>query len=139
MTTPFDATDWLSIRAGLAGRPAIVHLWGVTCTPCVEELPHWVKFMQRQRSAQIVLVHLDTVPVQKVEAALRRAGFNRGSSFVLRGMADERLRYQIDPKWGGELPRTLLLDADGSTKGSFSGSADFAALSRWIERSGVKG
>jgi len=132
--TEFGAADWTSIRAGFIGRPAIVHLWGVTCAPCVEELPRWVQFMQRQRAAQIVLVHLDAVPVQNVEAALRRAGFASGRSLVLRGLADERLRYRIDPKWGGELPRTLLLGADGNVQERFSGSADFAALGRWIER-----
>lgn len=139
ISTQFGAADWPSIRAGFAGRPAIVHLWGVTCAPCVEELPRWVQLMQRRRATQIVLVHLDPVPTQRVEAALRRVGFEGGKSFVLRGIADERLRYRIDPKWGGELPRTLLLGADGSVQERFSGSADFAALARWLERSAAKG
>jgi hypothetical protein len=28
----------------------------------------------------------------------------------------ERLRYEIDPRWRGEIPRTLLITRDGSTR-----------------------
>jgi hypothetical protein len=72
------------------------------------------------------------VPGPRVEAALRRAGMTRGRALALRGIADERLRFRIDPQWGGELPRTLLLGADGRVDDRFSGSADFAALARWL-------
>ena len=134
----FAAEDWPAIRAGWAGQPAIVHVWGVTCAPCIEELPRWVRFADRHPTAQIVFLHVDSAPLQKVEASLRRAGYSKGQSWVLHGIADERLRYRIDPNWGGELPRTLLLGADGKIQERFSGSADFAALDRWLVR-GRKG
>lgn len=131
----FAPEDWMSIRAGLERRPAIVHLWGVTCAPCLEELPRWDRLVARHPDAQIVFVHLDAVPPARVAATLKRVGLARGRQLALRGTADERLRYRIDPTWGGELPRTLLTGAGGAVQMRFSGSADFAALERWLAQS----
>ena len=40
---------------------------------------------------------------------LRRARLLAGEQRSVTGFADERLRYEIDPAWQGELPFTLLL------------------------------
>jgi hypothetical protein len=44
----------------------------------------------------------------------------------------ERLRYEIDPHWQGEIPRTVLIGADGSTT-SLEGVADFAEVKAWLD------
>jgi hypothetical protein len=49
-----------------------------------------------------------------------------GDSFV------ERLRYEIDPQWRGEIPRTLLIGRDGTTS-VMEGTVDFAELRRWLD------
>jgi hypothetical protein len=43
----------------------------------------------------------------------------------------ERLRFEIDPKWHGELPRTYLYVATGFH--AFSGKLDPRELERWID------
>jgi hypothetical protein len=43
----------------------------------------------------------------------------------------ERLRYEIDPKWAGELPMTLLIARDGTTR-VIVGPADLANVRAWI-------
>jgi len=36
---PFGRGSWQEILRAHAGRPTIVHFWGVTCGPCKVELP----------------------------------------------------------------------------------------------------
>lgn len=36
---PFGRGSWNDILRSHAGRPTIVHFWGVTCGPCKVELP----------------------------------------------------------------------------------------------------
>jgi len=43
----------------------------------------------------------------------------------------ERRRYEIDRQWAGEILRTPLIAADGTTT-SLEGVADFAKISAWL-------
>ena len=45
----------------------------------------------------------------------------------------ERLRYAIDPAWGGELPRSYLFDA-AHRRQAHSGLLDEAQLKDWLKR-----
>ena len=79
----------------------------------------------------IVMIEVEPADPSRIVATLRRAGVGGGRHYVVQGFPDERWRYSVDPRWGGELPRTLLLPAAGPMR-AFSGAADFAALQRWL-------
>jgi hypothetical protein len=130
---PLELNGWPVLRQTLAGRRAIVHLWGLTCAPCIEELSRWAAFIERQPQARVVMIEVEPADPARIQAALRRAGVSGGRQYVVQGFPDERWRYAVDPRWGGELPRTLLLEAAGAMR-AFSGTADFAALQRWLQR-----
>ena len=42
----FTRGTWPSLLAVHAGRPTIVHFWGLTCAPCVVELPRWGELLR---------------------------------------------------------------------------------------------
>jgi hypothetical protein len=44
---------------------------------------------------------------------------------------DEFSRARIDPSWSGEMPRTLLIGADGSVT-TLRGVADPVQIARWL-------
>jgi hypothetical protein len=44
----------------------------------------------------------------------------------------ERLRFEIDPAWAGELPRTLLIDRDGKST-VLPGVADLDRVRTWLD------
>ncbi len=48
----------------------------------------------------------------------------------------ERLRYEIDPKWQGDIPRTVLIGKDGSAR-TIEGSAKAADLEKWAKGQGA--
>jgi hypothetical protein len=41
------------------------------------------------------------------------------------------LRYEVDRKWRGEIPRTMLIGRDGSIA-TIEGSADMRAVRKWL-------
>ena len=43
---PFQRGSWQDMLRTHAGRPTMVHFWGVTCGPCKVELPLLGKFMK---------------------------------------------------------------------------------------------
>src|SRR5260221_557708 len=44
---PFERGSWSALREAHAGRPMVVHLWGLTCAPCLVELPRWETVRRR--------------------------------------------------------------------------------------------
>lgn len=130
---PFGKGSWQELKQLHAGQPTIVHFWGLTCGPCLAELPQWGKFAV-DPGADLVLVAADPVPepANSLLANLAKAKLDRVESWVFADPYTERLEYEIDPDWQGELPLTVLLGRDGSVK-SLLGTTDFAALRTWTQ------
>lgn len=128
---PLAAGEWPALLGSLAGRRGIVHLWGVSCSICVAELPRWGAFMRAHIGERIVLLQAEAATLAQVGQAMQHAGLRSGQSWSVQGYPDERWQYAIDPRWGGELPHTLMLEADGRMS-TFSGPADFRLLHDWL-------
>ena len=111
-----------------------MHFWGLTCGPCLVELPQWGKLQAERPDLRLVLVAADPLPqeAERVAATLERAGLGGSESWSFTDRFYERLRYEIDPAWGGELPRTVLIDGDGKTT-VLPGVADLAQVRAWLD------
>jgi thiol-disulfide isomerase/thioredoxin len=131
---PFVQGSWQELRAAHKGRPGIVHFWGLTCTPCLVELPEWGRFERSEPKADIVMVAADPVAIEPADlaAALTKAGLAKIESWRFADPFTERLEYEIDAAWQGELPFTVMLTADG-TATTVLGAVDFAALRTWAD------
>lgn len=133
-TRPFVKGSWQELRAAHNGRPTIVHLWSLTCAPCLAELPAWAKLAGR---ADLVMVSTDPVEQsRRLEATLGRAGLGQVESWAFADPFAESLRFEIDRRWRGELPRTLLIGSDGRTE-AVSGTMAEEAVAEWLKRQEV--
>lgn len=130
---PYRTGDWKQIVQSGAGRPIIVHFWGVTCGPCLVELPKWGKFIRDQSTVNVVFIEVDQTPEKVARKILAEAKLDRASNRALVTPYDEYMRYEVDPKWVGELPSTVLVGADGKVT-RLSGTVDFGALRTWLVR-----
>ena len=129
-TQPFVSGSWQALRQAHAGRPMIVHLWSLTCAPCLAELPQWGQL----KGVDLVLVSTDPVEqAPRLQTTLARAGLAGKESWAFADSFAERLRFEIDRRWRGELPRTLLINADGGVT-AFTGTLEAAELAAWLER-----
>jgi thiol-disulfide isomerase/thioredoxin len=130
---PFVRGTWAEIAQAHKGRPLIVHLWGVTCAPCRVEMPEWGKLLAKKPAAPVVILHAERLPPDPnvVGDMLNDAGLAGADTWAFSETALSRLRYEIDPKWLGELPMTLLIDAEGNRR-TIIGSADMAEVEAWI-------
>lgn len=130
---PFQRGSWQALRQSHAGKPVVVHFWGLTCGPCLVELPEWGKLVRERPDANLVMIAADPFPVKPaaLTATLAKDGLAGAENWVFDGFS-ERLRFEVDPRWQGELPRTLLIGADGSVR-AISGAADLAAIRAWLD------
>lgn len=131
--------DFEVLRLGLQGQPYIVSLWSLDCSHCRTDLQQISRFVRRHPAAKLLVINTDSQADESaIQAALAKSGLKRADLFVFGDAAPERLRFEIDRKWGGELPRNYLFDATGSVRG-LSGPLSDAELAGWAQRNRVAG
>ncbi|SMX58225.1 putative thiol-disulfide isomerase/thioredoxins-like; putative signal peptide [Bradyrhizobium sp. ORS 285] len=129
---PFERGTWHELLRAHAGRPTLIHFWGVTCGPCKIELPQLGKFMADHPGIDVVTVSADLVPnlTTATQAMLDKAGLAAAENFIFNDGFVERLRFEIDPSWQGDIPRTMLVTPDGAIE-TIEGSAEISDLDQW--------
>jgi thiol-disulfide isomerase/thioredoxin len=130
----FERGTWVKLREAHAGQPTVIHFWGLTCAPCLVELPHWGALLAGRPDLRLVLIAADPVPQdpERVAATLAKAGLEKAESWSFTDRFYERLRYEIDPAWAGELPRTVMIDRDGKAT-VLPGVADLTQVRQWLD------
>lgn len=129
---PFESGALEKIRAARAGRPFILSFWSLECAHCPKELKALGELARRHPALDVVLVSTDT-PAEAAALAsfAAQSGLARAEQWVFAGDA-QRLRYEIDRRWWGELPRTYLHDAGHRAEG-VSGVISGEALAKWAK------
>ncbi|KIL98342.1 putative signal peptide protein [Paramagnetospirillum magnetotacticum MS-1] len=133
---PFTRGSWQSLVQAHAARPFAVHFWSLTCAPCLVELPRWHD-MVKETGMDLILVSTD--PAEdwpKVERTLKRAGLEKMESWAFADLFTERLRFEIDKTWHGELPMTVFVSASGERK-AVTGTVTREDFASWL-RSGQR-
>lgn len=141
-TQPLLRGSFQKIVAAHAGKPFIVALWSISCTHCGADLEIFERLANKYPAFNLVLISTDA-PEQ--EAAIvrtlkkyhlaqsgpkqKRAG--NVESWVFGDSYTERLRFEIDAQWYGELPRTYFYDANGKATG-LSGVLDADKTEQWV-------
>lgn len=128
----YQKGDWATIISSAKGKPMAVHFWGVTCPPCVKEMPQWGSFLAADKDAKVVFIQVDDVPPEMMQKMLDRAKLGKADNYFISGQFDERMRYEIDPKWRGETPITIFIDKTGNKKITV-GSVSFQAVKKWFK------
>ncbi len=130
----FGRGSWSQLRAAHDGQPTVIHFWGLTCAPCLVEMPEWGKLRSERPDLRLVMVAADPVPQDPARVAdmLTRANLGKVESWAFTDRFNERLRYEIDPAWAGELPRTMLIDRDGKET-VLTGVADLGEVRAWLD------
>jgi thiol-disulfide isomerase/thioredoxin len=131
---PFVRGSWQDIRKAHAERPTVVHFWGVTCGPCRTEMPQWGKLLLERPDLGLVVINADLVPNEPsaVSVMLAQTGLAAAENWTFADDFVERLRYEIDPQWHGEIPRTMLIARDGATT-VIEGVADLESIRAWLD------
>lgn len=141
---PFVHGSQQQIISAHAGKPFIISFWSLTCTNCRDDLVLFGKLAKKYRSLDLVLVSTDS-PEQEQEIMstlqhyrLGRAGLGRIEPWVFADSYAERLRFEVDPQWYGELPRTYFFDAGGHST-AISGTIDRGQVERWVRENKKRG
>ncbi|MCX7513497.1 hypothetical protein [Frateuria sp. STR12] len=119
---PLTPTDVPALLAPPAHGERLIALWALDCAYCEPNLQALARLQQAHPQAiELVTVATDDMGHHDaIEKRLRAAGMAAWPARAYAEAAPERLNYLLDPQWGGETPRVLVIRADSSRQG-FSG------------------
>lgn len=112
---PFVAIDRAAAHdlgdARLHQVPTILALWSTECSHCKHNLELFAEMRRRDRKLRLITVA--TEPWSPALAApLDRLGIGK-DRHAYGDDVPEAIAHAIDPRWRGELPRTLFFDGRG--------------------------
>ena len=131
---PFVRGSYTALIKEHSGRPLVVHFWSLTCAPCLLELPRWRELAEQHKDFDLVLVSTD--PLERssdMEKRLQKMGLDFVPNFAFADSFTDRLYFEVDKTWHGELPRTSLVGRDGHME-SLLGAADEKDVLAWLDR-----
>lgn len=118
---PLDAGAIPALTAPPAHGERVIALWSLDCAYCEANLNALAKLQRAHPDAIELVVIATDGPAQRQAVTTRLRAMNMAdagkASYFYAEPAPERLNYLLDPDWGGELPRTLVIRADGTRTG----------------------
>ncbi|ADJ29543.1 TlpA family protein disulfide reductase [Nitrosococcus watsonii] len=129
---PFESGSLEKILDSRADKPFLLVMWSLECPPCRKEMDLLAEMRRQHPKLDVVLVSTDEMErADQVAAAVKGHGLEKTESWLFAGPA-QRLRYEIDPGWYGEMPRSYFYDANHE-RVAVSGALEEAQIQAWLE------
>ncbi len=118
------------------GRPLLINFWATWCDPCREEFPDLVKLdNEYKRKIDVITISLDDLAEIDRDVPKFLADMKATMPAYLLKTADESAAIKLVSKdWAGNLPLTVLIDANGTTAYQRNGKFRYDTLKENIDR-----
>jgi thiol-disulfide isomerase/thioredoxin len=113
----FDIGSFEQIVVDKNKQDHLVILWSFDCPPCITELEKISELHQQFPDYQLTLINTDAVDEQvRVKKILQQFNLAELDNWGFANSDEEKLRYDIDPRWYGDLPRSYFFPLQGKIK-----------------------
>lgn len=130
---PFVRGSYQQIVSARQGKPFIVNFWSLTCGYCKVELDMLERLSKRYPKLDLVLVSTDTPDEEEsVSTTLAKFSPGKAEAWLFADSFTERLRFEVDNKWQGELPRTYFFGSKGEVT-AISGKVEQEEVEQWLK------
>ena len=131
---PFDMNTRKVIEKRYIDQPLIISFWSIDCPYCIDDLKKLGKALSKNTNVKLITVCVDgKESAKKAERILSQANLPKHEKYQYAEVDEDRLRYNIDPAWYGELPRTYFYDAAHQVT-PLSGKISNSFLDKWFKK-----
>jgi thiol-disulfide isomerase/thioredoxin len=129
----FTKERFEQIKQKRLGQKWLTLLWSVDCPPCMKELALVQKLQKNQKKLTVLLINTDTEESSDKERVeiIKHFGLTNLESLHFSDGQESQQRYQVDPQWFGELPRSYFINEQGVFHGK-SGLIPETLLTQWL-------
>ena len=131
---PFEINTRNVIEKKYLNQPLIISFWSIDCPYCIDDLKKLGKALSKNTNVKLITVCVDgKESAKKAERILSQANLPKHEQYQYAEVDEDRLRYNIDPAWYGELPRTYFYDAAHQVT-PLSGKISNSFLDKWFKK-----
>ena len=131
---PFDMNTRKAIEKRYIDQPLIISFWSIDCPYCIDDLKKLGKALSKNTNVKLITVCVDgKESAKKAERILSQANLPKHEQYQYAEVDEDRLRYNIDPAWYGELPRTYFYD-EAHQVTPLSGKISNSFLDKWFKK-----
>jgi thiol-disulfide isomerase/thioredoxin len=108
---PFASGSYQQILAGNANQPFMLVVWSITCSSCLKDMPLLSLVHKKRPDVKIIMLAADDMSeTDQIQPILEKNQLSGIENWVYADENTQKLQFEIDPKWYGELPRTYFFD-----------------------------
>ncbi|WP_036252053.1 hypothetical protein [Methylobacter sp. BBA5.1] len=115
---PFASGSYQQILANNADHPFMLVIWSITCSSCLKDMELLNSLHKENPDLKMIMLAADTEDdTDQIQQILGKNQLTEIDNWVFADENAQKLRFEIDPKWYGELPRTYFFDASHQRTG----------------------
>ena len=129
------------------GKVVLINFWTTWCTACIGEMPELIELQKRHHEQFVILgISLDCIPDEEDDSHGKvRPSLEEVRKKVARTVQKRKINYTVllDEKNnagarfnGGELPTTVIVDAEGNVRRRFIGARSLSVFEAMINEAG---
>lgn len=108
----FVPGSYQQILAQQANKPFVFIIWSITCPSCIKDMELISALHKKTPELKIIMLAADDLSAKdQIQTILSKHDLDRLENWVYADDNTQKLGYEIDPQWYGELPRTYFFDA----------------------------
>ena len=107
----FIPGSYRQIVASQANQPFVLVIWSVNCSSCLKDMALLHSKHKSNPELKIIMLAADELSAtEEIQQILEKNQLSDLESWVYADDNSQKLQFEIDPKWYGELPRTYFFD-----------------------------
>jgi len=132
---PFSQDAFTALKQQKLGVRWLMVVWSLDCPACFKELKLIQTLQKANPNKRFEVIYINADDSNEVEFERKQVlavyGMQNVENFYFVDGQADKSRYQIDPNWYGELPRSYFVDEQGVFHGK-SGLLDEVLISKWL-------
>jgi thiol-disulfide isomerase/thioredoxin len=107
----FKTGSYRQILDNQAGKPFVLIIWSLTCPSCIKDMELLDELHKKNPQLAFVMLSTDEPPdAKEIKDLLEKHRLADVENWVFADDNAQKLRFEIDPTWFGEMPRTYFFD-----------------------------
>jgi len=115
---PFTSGSYQQILTATANRGFMLVIWSLDCSTCIKDMELLSAIHKNRPDLKIIMLSTDEPAANaEIQAMLAKYLLTDIENWVFADDNSQKLRYEIDPGWYSELPRTYFFSAAHQREG----------------------
>lgn len=115
---PFGSGSYQQILQAHDKKGFMLILWSLDCPTCIKDMELLNQIHKSRPELKIVMIATDELSASsEIQTLLAKYQLSDLENWVFADDNSQKLRYEIDPSWYSELPRTYFFSASHQREG----------------------